>query len=139
MNEILPKTLLFSKFRWLRDRGVVSTLLTSGIVALVGVGSFGLGRLTALDSHKTSLVIHAPPMTSEIAAPIPISENNTPVPKSIVAPVHNFVGSKNGTKYYPSSCPGASRIKAANQVWFGTAAEALAAGYSLASGCSGVQ
>ena len=139
MNEILPKTLLFRKFGFLRDRGVVSTLLMSGAVVLVGAGAFGLGRLSALEGPGARPIIHAPQISSEIASPTPLSENNIPKGKSTVAPTHNFVGSKNGTKYYPVACAGASRIKAANQVWFGTAAEALAAGYSLASGCSGVQ
>ena len=118
---------------------MVSSLLIVGSMVLVGVGAFGLGRLSALEAGNARPVIHAPLMSSEIASPTPLSENNTPNEKSTVAPAHTFVGSKNGTKYYPATCAGASRIKAANQVWFGTAAEALAAGYSLASGCSGVQ
>ena len=123
----------------MKDRGVVSTLLTGVVVALVGAGAFGLGRLSALQEKGARLTIHAPQMPAEIAAPTPLSDNNSETTKPAVEGPHTFVASKNGTKYYPAGCAGASRIKAANQVWFGTADLAAAAGYTPASGCSGVQ
>ncbi len=139
MNEILPKTLLFRKFRWLQDREVATALLFSGIVVLVGISAFGLGRLTAIEGHKTRPVIYTPTVPSERATPTPVSEKNTPKEKSTTSPAHTLVGSKNGTKYYPAACPGAARIKVANQVWFASVADAVAAGYTPASGCSAVQ
>lgn len=41
-----------------------------------------------------------------------------------------FVGSVNSDLYHDPSCPSASRIKEANQVWFGSREEAEAVGYS---------
>ena len=46
-----------------------------------------------------------------------------------------FVGSVNSDLYHHQSCSAAGRIKAENQVWFGSVEEARAAGYS-ASKCS---
>ena len=123
----------------MKDRGVVSTLLTGALVVLVGVGAFGLGRLSALREQKARLVIYAPQMPAALASPVPLSDNNSETPKPAVDGPHTFVASKNGTKYYPAGCAGASRIKAANQVWFAAADLAAAAGYTPAAGCSGVQ
>jgi len=108
--------------------------LVAAVVVLVGVGAFGLGRLTAIREQKTSLRIYVPEGMSE-ATPTPKSANNT-ITKPVSSDVRNFVASKNGSKYYPAGCAGASRIQEANQIWFETAAAALAAGYSLSAGCT---
>jgi len=39
-------------------------------------------------------------------------------------------------RYHYTWCPGASKIKTENQLWFPTAAAAQAAGYSLAGNCT---
>ena len=39
-------------------------------------------------------------------------------------------------KYHHPWCPGAKQIKAANQVWFPSAADAQTAGYTLAGNCT---
>lgn len=44
-----------------------------------------------------------------------------------------YMGSKNGTKYYTPGCPGASRIKPENYVWFQSAEDATLQGYSKGS------
>ena len=49
-----------------------------------------------------------------------------------------YVGSRNGTKYYLPWCAGVSRISDANKVWFASEEEARAAGYAPASGCTGL-
>ena len=46
-----------------------------------------------------------------------------------------FVGSKNGTKYYPPNCSGVSRIKPENYIWFKDAADAELQGYTRISSC----
>ena len=46
-----------------------------------------------------------------------------------------YVASKNGTKYYLTTCAGASQISDANKVWFVSAADAEAAGYTRAASC----
>ncbi len=47
------------------------------------------------------------------------------------------VGSKNGSRYYLSSCSGAKRIHKENEVWFSSAALAQANGYTPAVRCFG--
>ncbi len=44
-----------------------------------------------------------------------------------------WVGSKNGTKYYTPGCAGASRIKTENYVWFESEDDATVQGYSRGS------
>jgi len=89
------------------------------IVMLVGVGAFGLGRLSV-----SAPALSADKSTSPAA--LPAGEDRI------------FVGSKTGSVYYLPTCTGASRIKPENQVWFGTAEEARAAGYAPASNCPGL-
>ena len=48
------------------------------------------------------------------------------------------VASKNGTKYYPVACAGASRLSGATKMTFASASAAEAAGYTLAAGCKGL-
>lgn len=108
------------------------------IVVLVGVGAFGLGRLSLINSQKDSLKIYAPgPAAVGEAARVLAAPSGAPKRPAIDPnQPKNFVASKNGTKYYASGCPGASRIKAENQVWFGTVEDAEAAGYTLAANCT---
>ena len=44
-----------------------------------------------------------------------------------------WVGSKNGTKYYTPGCPGASRIKPENYIWFDSKDDATVQAYSRGS------
>jgi hypothetical protein len=39
----------------------LKTLILVGLVVLIGVASFGLGRLSALEERDAGLVIHEPP------------------------------------------------------------------------------
>jgi hypothetical protein len=144
MQSILPRNLGLRK-------DTAFALLISAIVVLVGVGSFGIGRLTALRERQGgNLAIYAAPNTAAVALAVPVSDTATeaapPDPAvsdrseaaapAAQAPVaHNFVASKNGTKYYAPTCSGASRIKPANEVWFATEADAKSAGYTLSATC----
>lgn len=47
----------------------------------------------------------------------------------------NYVASKNSTKYHLLTCNSASKINADNKIWFDTATEAEAAGYTPCSVC----
>jgi hypothetical protein len=44
--------------------------------------------------------------------------------------------SSSSKKYHRTWCPGAKQIKEANRIWFPTADDAEAAGYSLAGNCT---
>ena len=47
----------------------------------------------------------------------------------------NIVASKNGAKYYLSTCSGVKRIKEENKVFFNSETDAINAGYTKASNC----
>lgn len=82
-------------------------LVLPAIVVLVGLSSFGLGRLSV---QKSSVAASGGTEKS-------------------------FVASISGGKYYLPSCRGASQIKEENRIWFETAAQAQAAGYEPAENC----
>ena len=118
MPPTIPKSLFIGK-GW-------SQLAIPLILVGVGLGSFGLGRLSMQYKNDT-VKIYAPalPECARIAA--------TPQPApSIVRSVGevegNFFASQSGTKYYPAQCASVSRIQAAHRVWYRTAEDAVAAG-----------
>ena len=103
----------------------LAMLLTAGI-------GYNIGRISAL--HKASStpqqagILEAAqnsPLLIKKATPIP-------TPKDSRVVVSKAAGSK---LYHYSWCSGAKQIKAQNQLWFTTEAEAIAAGYSLAGNC----
>ncbi|HEV7449119.1 MAG TPA: hypothetical protein VGP13_01105 [Candidatus Paceibacterota bacterium] len=112
--------------------------LLPAVIVLVGVGAFGLGRLSAQPQNLANLRIIYP--DAQAATPVKAGE---PVaaptaPKAAPAASGNYVASKSGTKYYLTTCSGVSRIKDENKVYFATAGEAVAAGYGPAANCPGL-
>lgn len=98
-------------------------LLIAFLVILVGIGSFGLGRLSVARGEGSPISMH---MVATTPAPTPL-----PLGGQIVA-------SRTGAKYYYPWCGGAKTISPANLVWFSSEAKAKAAGYSPASNCKGL-
>jgi len=111
------------------------------VVVLVALGAFGLGRLSALEDGQGKLIIHPPGDVSAAALPVPWEDTAAAASGTVAAAdvAHNFLASKNGTKYYLPSCSGAKKIAVQNQVWFATAAAAVAAGFEPAANCAGLQ
>lgn len=121
------------------------------IVVLVGLGSFGLGRLSALrpggEGQLRILEPAAGAASKSLTSSGQIQEGGGLVAavadKAVGAAepnvsARNFVASKNGTKYYLPGCSGASRIKEENKVWFESTTEAENAGFTPAANCSGL-
>lgn len=124
---MVPKEPLFSK---------LEPYLVPAIVVLVGVGAFGLGRLSAAPGHPALRVLYP---DAQLATPVAAGGGVTqPSSAKATEGFGNYVASKNGTKYYLTTCSGANRIKDENKVYFGSAAEALAAGYTAAANCPGL-
>lgn len=115
------------------DRG--KDILTVIIVILVGLGSFGLGRLSK-NNPAGGLKIE---YRDQGASGITTTEfnQNTPLIKkeSIDTTGKNFFASSRGTKYYPLGCSAGKTIKQENRVYFDTALEAEKAGYTLSTSC----
>ncbi len=107
----------------------------SAIVVFVALSSFELGRF----SIKGSLGNDGSPATAKVSQTAGVgnyskstytSSNSKPATGSL------FVASKNGTKYFLTSCSGASRISSKNKIYFNSEAEAKSKGYSRAGNCS---
>lgn len=98
------------------------------MVLLVGLGSFGLGRLSVLEFGSISAV------STNSTALLPLSALETTVDKAVntETPV---VASRSGTKYHLPTCPGAQQIKPENKIEFASITLAEAAGYTRAANC----
>lgn len=98
------------------------------VIALVSLASFGLGRLSVFygDESRGRLEIVYPDgqeATVFEAAALKSPETGA------------YVASISGSKYHRLDCPGAQSIKEENKIYFATASEAEAAGYTPAANC----
>ena len=97
-----------------------------GLVALIfltALGSFGLGRLSALIEARPPVSLT---QVSEMAAPQAIAMGGL------------FVASRTGSVYYYPWCAGAANIAPQNQRWFPDEQSAQAAGFRPAKTCKGL-
>ena len=112
-------------------------LFTASVIFFVGLGSFGLGRLSATWPEKEPITI-----TENGVAAYPREKMGDATPKTASAGTAawqgRFVASKSGKYYYLPSCPGAARIKDANKIWFETQDEAKDRGLAPAANCPGL-
>lgn len=133
---------------WLKIRGFRSKIdglrtefLTAVLLVLVGVGAFGLGRLSALDNSRPDVRILS---TSAYRSEEGIVETvNDDASNKVNIPTLSeggkVVASKTGTKYHLPWCSGAMTIKEGNKIWFDSYQDARAAGYLPASNCKGIE
>ena len=134
-----------------------SRYYTAIIILLVGLSSFGLGRLSVLDEQREPITIEDSGITQESPAAPEAGAAGQNQSASVVSAVNNqksppqaenvkgvaptpggrLVASKNGTKYYFPWC--ASNIAEKNKVWFNSEAEARARGLQPAGNCKGLK
>lgn len=115
----------------------VYTLICLCIVVLVGLASFGLGRLSAVDNADKSNYKLGNDNTSLVKEEIGnsnLAENGIALDPSL-SKKRMYVASKNGKLYYSVGCSGAKRISAKNEIWFATSSEAEKAGFTLSASC----
>lgn len=93
------------------------------IIVLVGTASFGLGRLSALETKKEPVTIKYP------------YDTNT---SDLEAVAGQIIASKTGTKYHFPWCSGAKAISEKNRIIFASKEEAEKAGYAPAGNCKGL-
>jgi len=133
---------MYQKFKSLAADDLTFTVI---LLVLVAGLAFGLGRLSVggvIDREegvtlngevRVKLVASSSLPAALVQATSSIVGTTEPV---LVLPKEtNYVASKSGTKYHHRSCPGAKQIKAENKIWFSTALEAQAAGYTKAANC----
>ncbi|MBI2108586.1 MAG: hypothetical protein HYT93_00190 [Parcubacteria group bacterium] len=125
MKESILKIILKGK-RMAKNREFLIALL----ILLVGFGSFGLGRLSALENNKTPVFIeYEEKENGRLEAAAGLSDT---------VGDKKFVASKNGTKYHHPWCAGAQRISEENKIWFASKEDAEKAGYTPAANCKGL-
>lgn len=113
------------------------------IIILVGLSSFGLGRLSVLSQNK--LYNEESRSVTEIPKIVPsdtieqiILLNDSQKDQSNNMEIEQekkYVASKNGKLYYTKGCKAANRIKPENEIWFSSAEEAKRAGLSASTSC----
>ena len=110
-------------------------LYIAGVIFLVGMAGFGLGRLSMLWPQKESIRIQEPQNFSNTPA---LVNNFADKSASAVKPKGKYVASKSGASYHYPWCPGALKIKEENKIWFQTKEEAEGRGYKPAGNCEGL-
>lgn len=114
----------------LREKINSRDVFFSAVVVLVGFASFGLGRLSLLESRRE-------PVRIENALVAGIGGVKVKEEKMVLG--GQLVASKTGTKYHYPWCAGASQITEKNKIWFTSVEEARKAGYTPASNCKGLK
>jgi hypothetical protein len=107
------------------------------LIVIVGIISFGLGRLSmqpsvALTSHPLLLPVETAQAASRVTADTARATTQAQTGEK------KYVGSKNSNKYHLPWCGGAARIAEKNKVWFASKEAAAAAGYTPATNCKGI-
>lgn len=116
-----------------------SDLFIAAVIFLVGLGSFGLGRLSAIMPVKPPIKV-TPPQTTDTT----IQDTSSATTRAgglttkATAAAGRYLGSVSGTAYHLPWCPGAQRIKEQNKIWFQTKEEAEQKGYKPAGNCPGM-
>lgn len=106
-------------------------LLTALVIFLIGMASFGLGRLSVSLPQKE-------PISLEDSASESTSSDSLNTARPAALKNGSFVASKSGSVYYAVWCSGVSRISEANKIWFETQEQAKAQGYHAAKNCPGL-
>lgn len=126
----------------LLDKCKSDRFFVTALVFLVGIGSYGLGRLSKIEETRPNLSIEAPKNVANALASL--YENVASSSTKVSDPEGSeqggeVVASKSGTKYHFPWCSGAKSIDDKNKIWFNSIAEARKAGYTPASNCKGLK
>lgn len=119
-----------------------SDLFTAALIFLVGLGSFGLGRLSVIWPEKEPITIEN--QESSIrnqgngSTPASAGAGGAAISTAVASAKGKYVASKSGAYYHFPWCAGALRIKDANKIWFQTKAEAESRGLKPAANCPGL-
>jgi len=136
LNKIALKVKTAS--RVLEDKDVFTVI----IIILVAFSSFGLGRVSSIDSTKVPIFVENGASLAPKSLDVEVNAADSSTPAEISNNTEIFAGkyvaSRNGTKYHYPWCSGAQRIKDENKVWFESTEAAKKAGYQPASNCKGL-
>lgn len=128
-----------SKIKTWHESEAFVDVLTLGIVILVAICSFGLGRLSVIQKTSTEgIQIILPGGSKQGIMQYSGTQKANPdqqLERPVTHPDGAYFASKNGTKYYPKGCVAGNKILPENKVFFLSVQEAVDAGYSIAKGC----
>ncbi|MFA6000062.1 MAG: Ada metal-binding domain-containing protein [Candidatus Paceibacterota bacterium] len=110
-------------------------IMTVIIVILVGLGSFGLGRLSKNTPSEGLKIEYRDQRGNAVGALDTIEYKPQFKTNDTNVEGKNFFASSRGTKYYPLGCSAGKTIKQENRIYFNTAEEAEKAGYTLSTSC----
>ncbi|MFA6273694.1 MAG: hypothetical protein WC662_00860 [Candidatus Paceibacterota bacterium] len=114
-------------------------ILTILIVILVGLGSFGLGRLSKTNNSDDIKIEYQNQQANIISNSESTLSNSNIVQKLNSTKqgtnTGNYFASSRGKKYYPVGCSAGDSLKQENRIYFETSADAEKAGYTLSSSC----
>ena len=147
LREKCKSTLVGARTRLPQGENASRYYITA-IIILVGLSSFGLGRLSAIDEKREPITIEDGTEIVETAPPPATAGGVSTQSASVVSSVNppnstqlaaggKLMGSRNGTKYYFPWC--GSNIAEKNKIWFNSEAEAKAKGYEPAANCKGLK
>ena len=120
------------KIKYLLSSNTGKDIFTVLIVVLVGLGSFGLGRLSKQAINEGLKVEYNGKLVEGEAAAI------KSVAEAPIEPIRTggqFFASSKGSKYYPVGCAAGKSLKQENRIYFDTREAAETAGYQLSSSC----
>ncbi len=121
-------------------------LYIGAVIVLVGIGSFGLGRLSSILPQKEPITVTTWGNPLEEGKGSRESQNGAVKGVSeapggaALDPITQgkYVASRKGTSYHFPWCPGAKQIKEENKIYFDTKEAAQKAGYRPAANCEGL-
>lgn len=119
-------------------------LFVSFLIVLVGMASFGLGRLSANPSKSGDIRIITPQnVEANALSAFEGQEKSADIslPENVYVPDQGgeVVASKSGSKYHFPWCAGAKQIAEKNLITFASIEEARKAGYTPAANCKGLK
>jgi DNA/RNA endonuclease YhcR with UshA esterase domain len=107
---------------------VLVGLVGAAVIGMSIFGGSGKGSEQAARVESTRAVAVPDPKAAQAAQ---VEENASSTGRQS----GSFVASKNGSKYFPSTCGSAKTIKEENLIYFATEAEAQQAGYERTTTC----
>lgn len=108
------------------------------VVILVGLASFGLGRLSKEGSGGGGLRIEYQDQAGNALSGASALAGIRSLEKTAsneTTSAGKFFASTRGKKYYPANCSAGKSLKPENRIYFDTREEAEAKGYELSSSC----
>ncbi len=133
----------FGKIKSFLESDKGKDILVVLIVVLVGLSSFGLGRLSKSNDNAGIRIKYSDKVINQEANIISsakysniLQNDKISTEKKLDSVRKNFFASNRGSKYYPLGCSAGKSIKQENRIYFDTSEKAEVAGYELSQSCN---